>query len=204
MKEEHHGRSPRAMEQVLPTGKWTPAVTFLALLFAIVFPAHGWSSLGHETVARLAQGMISNSVRVNLERILGTNDLGAVAMWPDELREALRNHSGPLVHDAEATNFNHRFPNSPEWHFAKLPLKSFKYLTNGAFASTNDVVHALDRCIDVLQNRSRAMTKVQALRWVIHLVGDIHQPLHVGVGYYEFPTATNVHLLLDPTSAAGH
>jgi hypothetical protein len=48
------------------------------------------------------------------------------------------------------------------------------------------------------------MTKAEALRWLVHLVGDIHQPLHVGCGFYRFEPDGKVVLMSEPDEAAGH
>src|SRR5437764_574308 len=47
------------------------------------------------------------------------------------------------------------------------------------------------------------MTKSQALRVLFHMVGDIHQPLHVGTGYFSVDDNDKVELITDPAKAAG-
>jgi S1/P1 Nuclease len=54
------------------------------------------------------------------------------------------------------------------------------------FTGSHDIVHMIQRCIEVLeaQSESAQFTRLQALRWLLHLVEDLHQPLHVASGYY--------------------
>jgi len=90
------------------------------------------------------------------------------------------------------------------WHFVNLPLGTLRYVRSSHFVSTNDIVHALNLCLAVLEGRSQQMSKTHALRWLVHLVGDIHQPLHVGCGYYGFKADGGVVLLRQPAEAGGH
>jgi hypothetical protein len=57
--------------------------------------------------------------------------------------------------------------------------------------------------IDVLEGKSSEFTKVQALRIIVHLVGDIHQPLHTVSGYYNLTNPEEPKLISDPTDAFG-
>jgi hypothetical protein len=123
-------------------------------------------------------------------------------LWADHVRDAQRNR-GPLRSDPEARDFNRRFPHNDNWHYVNLPLGTMRYMRSSRFASTNDIVHALNRCLAVLEGRSSEMSKQTALRWVVHLVGDIHQPLHVGCGFYRFKLDGKILLMRQPDEAAG-
>jgi hypothetical protein len=54
------------------------------------------------------------------------------------------------------------------------------------FTNSHDIVHMIQRCIEILEAEieSPNFTRLQALRWLLHLVEDLHQPLHVASGYY--------------------
>ena len=77
------------------------------------------------------------------------------------------------------------------------------YQLNGPFSSRNDIVHALRRAIAVLEGKSSEFTKVQALRIIAHLVGDIHQPLHTISGYYNLSDMNAPKLISKPGEALG-
>ncbi len=174
----------------------------LVLLLSFSRDAGAWGVPGHEAMARVAQGWLSNDVAARVTAILSTNDLASVSVWADQLRDAQRSR-GPLRSDPQAHDFNRRFPQNDAWHYVNLPLGTTQYEPSNGFASTNDIVQALNRCIAVLEGRSGEMTKPEALRWVVHLVGDIHQPLHVGCGFYRFEPDGKVLLMSEPDKAAG-
>ena len=112
-------------------------------------------------------------------------------------------HQGPLAKDPEAAQFNHQFPDNGQWHFVNLPLGSAEYTDNGRFSADNDVVQIINQCVKILETpegQKTRFTKKQALKFLVHLVGDIHQPLHVGTGYYDLSGPTPV-LIEDPAKA---
>ena len=146
--------------------------------------ALAWGPEGHKTVGDLARARLSPQARAEVVKILGDDDLGAVASWADDLRGAA-SHYGSLVGNPEAESFNRKFPHNGTWHFVDLPVGSTKYEDDGPFSGPDDVVHALKRSIATLEGTDTGMTPAQALKFVVHLVGDIHQPLHSTSGYYD-------------------
>jgi hypothetical protein len=131
--------------------------------------------------------------------------LQSIANWADEVRAAASGR-GPLSDDAEARAFNAKFPTNPLWHFVDLPLGAEDYREVAAFTSVNDVVHAIKRCVAVLErveNRPDDFTKPQALRLLVHFVGDIHQPLHCGTGFYDLSDLGHPVLITDPKQCSG-
>jgi hypothetical protein len=145
-----------------------------------------WGREGHQKVAALAQTMLSNNVLTQVQSILGPKSLATVAVWADDARKLMKdlNNPGPLQGNAEAEKFILDHPDNDKWHFVDLPLKTSSYAYHSRFAQSNDIVHVLTNCIAVLEGKSNFMTTTQALRYVIHLVGDLHQPLHIACGYY--------------------
>jgi S1/P1 Nuclease len=132
-------------------------------------------------------------------------DLPSIANWADEVRAAASGR-GPLKDDAEAAAFNAKFPTNALWHFVDLPLGAEDYREVVAFASVNDVVHAIRRCVAVLEiaePRPDDFTKPQALRLLVHFAGDIHQPLHCGTGFYDLSDLSHPVLITDPRLCIG-
>jgi hypothetical protein len=85
------------------------------------------------------------------------------------------------------------------FHFADVYIKRGAYKMGYQGTSTNDVVHAINAAIDVLQDKEAPApfditSKKEALMLLVHFVGDIHQPLHVGVVYLNPADGT----LVDP------
>ena len=170
---------------------------------ALIFPAShalAYSAQGHKTVAKVAQERLNAKARTGIRKILGSTDLVSVAMWPDELKQA-KKKKGPLKNDPEAKRFNKKFPGNGGWHFVNLPLDTSSYKLNGPFSKPDDIVHIIEECIRVLEGSSIRFTKLQALRFLVHLVGDIHQPLHVGCGYYLFDDQNMARLVTNPAEA---
>lgn len=161
-------------------------VFLLALLALGTAPrAFAWGRLGHEAISTVASGLLHEKARLQVKKILGTENLADVSVWLDELRSA-QHGTGPLAGDAEAAAFNKKFPDNHQWHFVNLPLETPAYTASSRFVDSNDVVHLINASIAVLEGKSRKFTPAQALRVLVHLVGDVHQPLHVGTGFYDF------------------
>jgi hypothetical protein len=182
----------------------------ISFLFAVFLSANAFAygQQGHQAVALVASELIQPGTAQNIRRILGNESLEQVATWPDELKQAKKRH-GSLAGDAEAQTFNEMFGDNGQWHYADLPLGTQKYSDAGKFIRDNDIVHALNECIQTLESpvgsnpKVSRLSKKQALRFLVHLVGDIHQPLHLGTGYYDL-SGPIPKLILDPAQAYRH
>jgi S1/P1 Nuclease len=176
-------------------------VWFVALFFPT--PAYPWGAEGHQAIGEAARTMLTPETRAEIQKLLGDDDLAAIAVWLDDVRNLAHHHTGPLKNDPEAIAFNAKFPQNDSWHFVDLPVGFTRYSLSGPFSSPNDIVHAIRRAIDVLEDKSSEFTKVQALRIIVHLVGDIHQPLHTVSGYYNLTDPEHPQLISDSTVALG-
>jgi S1/P1 Nuclease len=176
-------------------------VWFVAIFFTT--PAYPWGAEGHQAIGEAARTMLTPKARIEIQKLLGDDDLASIAVWLDDVRNLAYHHSGPLRDDPEAMAFNAKFAENDSWHFVDLPVGFTNYSLGGPFSSPNDIVHALRLAIDVLEGKSSQFTKVQALRTIIHLVGDIHQPLHTVTGYYNLNDLEQPQLISDPADALG-
>jgi nuclease S1 len=139
----------------------------IALLFVLASPeAAGWAKFGHRLIGELAERQLSPAAREEVSRLLaGEPDptLGGVASWADDMRDLDGwKWTAPLhyvrIHD-------------PQCHF-----DAQRDCADGAC-----VVGAIERYSRELADRSLPSTKrAEALKFVVHFVGDIHQPLHAG------------------------
>jgi hypothetical protein len=163
--------------------------------------ASAWGPEGHQTIAEIARNLLTPEARTKVSAILHHDNLAAIATWADEVRAAGRG-KGPLVDDQEAAAFNDAFPDNDKWHFVNLPLGTTNYNRKGPFSSPDDVVHTIVRCIAVLEGTSQEFSDSQALKLLVHFVGDIHQPLHVGTGYYATHNDSVPLLVTDPGEAS--
>lgn len=131
-------------------------------------PAQAWSAMGHRLVARLAEPRLSAPVREEVQRLLaleGHRSLADVAAWADELRSS----------DPDLGR------KSTRWHFVNIGELGCRYDAEAACAKGDCVVAAIDRQSSILADRSRPdAERLQALKFVVHFVGDVHQPMHAG------------------------
>ena len=138
-------------------------VTAGAIAFALApSPALAWGKTGHRVVAAIADAQLSGLARAHVKEILGqAESLDEAANWPDEMRS---------------------FP-SPFWQQTSTP---WHYVTlNGIVYDQappeGDALEALNKYSATLHDPNASLADKQlALRFVVHIVGDLHQPLHVG------------------------
>jgi hypothetical protein len=180
-------------------------LTFFALWAFTIGTSFGWGKLGHQAIATSAIAKLNTTAKNAVENILANSTTPEIstpenaAIWPDDIKPG---HTLSGTTDAKA--FNTKFPHNDNWHFDNYPLDG-TYTLAGTFSADFDVVHEINNCIDVLEHKSGApaMTDAQALAFLIHLVGDLHQPLHVGCGYYRLDNHDIVQLVRDPAQAQG-
>jgi hypothetical protein len=131
-------------------------------LMAAFGAAHAWLDTGHMVIAALAQSGLSPTARAEADRLLkigatgNATDFVTVASWADETKTK---ETGP-------------------WHY-----KDHHFRADGKRVTAKDepenAVWAIERFSKVLTDRSQPdERRAEALRYLIHFVGDIHQPLH--------------------------
>jgi hypothetical protein len=177
----------------------------LVVVASLASDAAAWGEQGHQAIAEAAGSLLTPKARAAVVKLLGHDDLAAVSVWLDDVRAAAKG-GGPLVGNAEARAFNERHPDNGDWHFVNWPLGAAAYTRDPAFAPRHNVVERIAECIRVLEappGTRLPMSKAQALKSLVHLVGDLHQPLHVGSGYYEFTLDGRAILVTDPAKARG-
>ena len=140
---------------------------FIAALLAgslSASPAFAWGQTGHRVTGAIAERYLSGVARANVQLLLGPESLAQAATWPDEMR-------------SDPAEFWQRTANP--WHYVTVPTGR-TYAQAGAPAE-GDAVTALARFAQVLRDpRASAEDKRLALRFSIHIIGDLHQPLHAG------------------------
>ena len=186
-----------------------PRVAALAVVLLVLgmwmSEAAAWSDLGHQAIALAAEQRLEARTKAAIARAAGMTTytdgaLARMSTWPDDVRRLKGFGPSPLddneIREAEA--FTAEFPDHPTWHYVNLPLGRPYPARPDRYTRPNDVVGALVRCIDVLEGRADTFSTVIALRFLVHLVGDIHQPLHVGSGYFDISETSSPRLIRDP------
>ena len=144
-------------------------VGFLAVL-AVAPSVHAWGRQGHAIVAELAQRRLSPPAEAEVERLLAaenTKSLADIASWADELRD---DPSREELSKATA-----------KLHYINFRSDDCTYVPPRDCPGDQCVVGGLAKYVSVLADRSQPnATRLEALKFVVHFVGDVHQPLHAG------------------------
>src|SRR5262249_16710726 len=142
----------------------------LALVFALAFvlwldglePVRAWGGEGHRIIARIALSLMTSEAADQARALLDAEDFVAVSTWADAVRSE---------RTASAT-----------WHFLGIPLDQPTYIAERDCAPTEHgdcVIAALVRARAAIGDPGRtADQRREALKFLIHFVGDFHQPLH--------------------------
>jgi hypothetical protein len=192
-------------------------------LLMMISQAFAWGEQGHRGIAEAVQAQLDPTTAKAIAKIAGTGEslppgtLARLSLWPDKIRALTKNPHGTIAgftpeEMEEARIFVANQPDNTKWHYVDLPPGADHYpdLTHPdptdpvlPFTTPTDVVHMINRSVDILEadTESPLFTKRQALRWLLHLTEDIHQPLHVASGYYRTTAASLPHptMLTDPT-----
>ena len=157
--------------------------TILLPILLSLFSNFDWGANGHRVVAQICEWHMSDNAKTKVKGILGQEYLAEVANWPDYIK----------------SEKGWKFADS--WHYTTVhPDQTVQDMKTeyGTDSKINDATEAIDLMIAILngdatattlledlmtKNKARPLqnsTKATALAFLVHLIGDIHQPLHVG------------------------
>jgi hypothetical protein len=152
------------------------AAGLLASLAAIPPPAAAWGSEGHQAVGYVAERFLTAAALAEVRSLVAPAGLQQVASWADEIRLQRRNTAA--------------------WHFVDTEITAAGYAAAVDCKQGDCAIAAIDRHAARMADRSLPLTERQeALKFVVHFVGDLHQPLHVGAIYLD-----DAGKQLDPTT----
>lgn len=169
--------------------KLASASVLILVVTTLCVPAFAWGGNGHKTVGQIAQIRLANTTA--LERIRAIlrdgETLANISNWADQVKDERKFKSNAIHFDADTQHFYRNAANkfNGDWHFVNLPLGCASYTDcPPVFTEDVDIVDLINVCVRKLRNGNVPnLTKRNALRMLVHLVGDLHQPLHVGSGY---------------------
>ena len=156
--------------------RFTFSILLLLAIVALAPSAWGWGCKGHQVIALIAEKnldaharsmamkiLAASPISPNLRRYCGNSGLDPFAdssTWADDERSVERDTGG--------------------WHFIDIPLGvSHGEISNYCPPSTGCVTSAITAQLAVLRNPDASpQQRADALRYIIHFVGDLHQPLH--------------------------
>jgi hypothetical protein len=164
----------------------TKAILALFLLPALAF---SWGKTGHRVVGQIAENHLSPKAAKAVRELLGPDSLAEVANWADEIR------SDPSWKRADP------------WHYVNIPDgETYEAMSKNP---AGDIIVAMKRFEATLRNPAAPKEeRIQALKFLVHMIGDIHQPLHAGkrddlggnrvsVHWFRSVEATNLHTVWD-------
>lgn len=143
-------------------------LAFAAILLCYAVPATAFGPLGHEIVAEIAARELSPAARAEVESLFGepaSNALREGSLWVHRVR-ALPGYgpTGPL-------------------HYVNFPRGECRYESARDCQNDRCVVGAIERFSAQLHAGGSAQQRAAALKWLVHLVADVHQPMHAAWGY---------------------
>ncbi|KGL62882.1 S1/P1 nuclease [Polaribacter sp. Hel1_85] len=146
-----------------------------------------WGPTGHRTTGKIAEKHLTNRAKRKIDKLLKGESLAFVSTYADEIKS------------------DRKFSEFYSWHYINMDLDE-KY----ADAEKNprgDLVTGINKCIEVLKDKNSAEEdKVFYLKMLVHFVGDLHQPMHIGqredkggntVQVQWFGRGTNLHSVWD-------
>lgn len=137
--------------------------SFILALGLLSANAFAWGPTGHRVVGAVAEKHLDIAVHSKIFKILGGQSLSRVANWPDEIK-------------SEPTKYSYTF----NWHYTDWADDAHDH---DETTSSGKLLGSIKDQVAVLKNpEATDDAKIFALKFIIHLVGDLHQPLHVGNG----------------------
>ena len=141
--------------------------TLIALLFVSMLPATAWGPKGHDVVAAIAEQHLTCKAKRQISKLLDGKSIVYYSSWMDNIQNS------PYWEDG--------YNKTKTWHYANVD-KGLTYETMQK-NENGDVVTALTMLTDEMLDNYKHLTdsmKVDYLKMIVHMVGDLHCPMHAG------------------------
>jgi len=123
-----------------------------------------WGKTGHRATGEIAENYLNKKAKKAIDKILNGQGLAFVANYADDIKS-----------DPEFRKYG-------PWHYVNLAPDEEKYNAETANPK-GDLYQAILKCKEVLKDKSASKEEKQFyLKMLVHFVGDLHQPFHVGRG----------------------
>jgi hypothetical protein len=145
-----------------------------ALLMLTAPIANAWGCKGHQTVALIAEKHLTPEARQMVQKLLGDNPVDP------KLRRWCGNATTDLMADASTwpDDVRNERKNGP-WHYIDIPRGKHKGALDEFCGAEGCVTRAIEEQRAILKDKSAdPLKRAEAIRYLIHFVGDMHQPLH--------------------------
>ena len=120
-----------------------------------------WSKTGHRTIGHIAQTELSGKAKRAINKILDGQNLASVSNFADEIK-------------ADRT-----YKEFSAWHYVNFPAdKDYGDVEPSPYG---DLMIGIQKCIAIVKNENSSKEdKAFYLKMLVHFIGDLHQPMHVG------------------------
>ena len=150
-------------------------IFLLFLFFDFMF---GWGNTGHRIVGKIAENHLSRTAKQKIKTLMGHHDIALLSYWADEIK------SDP------------KWDHARDWHYATIPDDE-EYVKG---KHRGKVIEKVQEFSNVLLNQNIPKIKKQnAFKFLVHFIGDIHQPLHIGNGKDRGGNTVKVKWFNEPT-----
>jgi len=140
-------------------------IALVALFIYLPFSSMAWGMIGHRIVGQIADSYLTKHARKEIAKILGNESVAIASNWPDFVK------SDPSMSYL-----------SP-WHYCDFRggLSQNEFLAELEKDTAIDAYTKINFLVKELKNKNLEQDKkAMYLKLLIHIVGDVHQPLHVG------------------------
>ena len=173
-------------------------ISILALSIVAMFnsfSAFGWGAVGHDVVAAIAERNLTEKTRQEIDRLLEGRSIVYYSSWMDSIQNS--------------PYWEYGYNQTKTWHYANVDV-GYTYQTMPK-NENGDVVVAVDKLSKELANNYANLTdsmKVDYVKMIVHMVGDMHCPMHSGrlsdlggnrMKVKWFGRQTNLHSIWDST-----
>ncbi len=152
-----------------------------------VFASEEWGRNGHRATGQIAEKYLSKKANKTIGNLLNGQSLALVSTFADEIKS------------------DSRYREYSPWHYVNFPFGSSYEISEKS--EKGDLIQAINFCISILKNNnSTPQDKAFHLKLLVHFIGDLHQPLHVGIADDKggndfqvqwFGDGTNLHTVWD-------
>ena len=133
----------------------------IVFLIASLLSIINWGSTGHRALAEVASFYLTENAKNKINEILDGETIVTASMYADDIKS------------------DSRYDEYYNWHFINMELD--EDYEDTVPSEKGDVFIAINKCIDILESDSVTDSeKSFYLKLLIHFIGDLHQPMHIG------------------------
>lgn len=165
---------------------------YILIIFLITFLAGNannpdWGQTGHRTIGKIAENYLEAKTKREISKILDGQSLALVSTFGDDIKS------------------DKRYKDFYSWHYVNMPF-GVKY-EDSEKNPNGDLVTGIEKCKSVILDKNASKDdKAFYLKLLVHFIGDLHQPMHVGraedkggntIQVQWFNDGTNLHSVWD-------